>query len=244
VAGFSLTKTQRNAVFSAIQAAALDPSDFSWQEGASRVTGVDESLTPFRIDVLVHRPTGYFFLFDLDASAESLWAIFRPGRDGAERRENAGSWGYVYNYVVEWLSYVKREHEAPDLWALLQEERDLVGGDAAEELENTQFSLEEQNRIAQQLNEAKAYVHATYELTSEQGKSIDAQLDYLVDAAKRQGRIDWRNLVVGTLLSLVLQAVLPPEAAQSLLTFVLRSLAGLFGVNATRELTGGTPDSI
>jgi hypothetical protein len=55
------------------------------------------------------------------------------------------------------------------------------------------------------------------------------KLDYLVTAAGRLGRTDWRGLFVGIMLSLVITAVLPPEAARHILLTVLRSIGHIFG---------------
>ena len=108
-------------------------------------------------------------------------------------------------------------------------------------LENTPFSADEQRRIETQLTEAKKFVRATYQLTPGQYEAIDARLDYLVDAAKRGvGRIDWRNALVGSLLSLVITSLVPVEPIQQLLPMVLRGIAALFGGDAApRELPPG-----
>lgn len=237
-----MTKIQKNAVLDAIQSAGLNPADFEWTKGSSEITAVGPGRAAFSIDVLVHGPTGYSFRFDVDDSRSSLWAVFHPGRDGARRREHAGTWSYVFNYVLEWVSRVKQEHDAPDLWAVIQEQGELITG--AAEVENTPFTPKEQEQIEARLNEAKAFVHTTFELEPEQYETIDARLDYLVDAAKRQGRVDWRNIFVGTLLSLVVQAVVPVEPVQQILFIVLRGLAGMFGAGEQPpELPGGPPET-
>jgi hypothetical protein len=111
------------------------------------------------------------------------------------------------------------------LWTLgaeLRQQREMLAG---EEIENTPFSGEEQEQIAAQLTEAKEYVRANFELEPGQVERIEEQLDYLVEAAQRVGRLDWRNLLVGSFLSLVLQAVIPVQPVQQLLFIVLRGLA-------------------
>lgn len=86
-----------------------------------------------------------------------------------------------------------------------------------------------------------AYARANFELEPEQLDRIEAQLDYLVEAAKRTRRIDWRNLLIGSLLSQVLQAMLPVQPILQLVTIVLRGLAHMFGGGGP-ELPGPPPE--
>jgi len=91
------------------------------------------------------------------------------------------------------------------------------------------------------LSEAKEYARANLELDPQQLQRIEDQLDYLVEAAERVGRLDWRNLVVGSLLALVLQAIVPVGPIQQLFIVAFRSLVGLFGGPGQPELPGGVP---
>jgi hypothetical protein len=182
VASYELTRTQKNAVLDAIRETRLDPLEFAWEEHDSSVTHPSDET--FTVETLIHRPTEYWFQFDVDDSRSSLWAIYHPGRQGARRREHAGSWEFVFRYLREWLGYVRQEHNAPDFWAELQNQRELMIGEL-EEVENTPFTPEEQAQIASTLVETKEYVRAIYELSPGQYESIDARLDYLVEAAKR-----------------------------------------------------------
>ena len=76
-------------------------------------------------------------------------------------------------YLQEWLGYVRQEHEAPDLWAALGEQRQLMVG---ESVENTPFTPEEQARIRAHLTEAKEYARANFESEPGQQAKVEAQL--------------------------------------------------------------------
>ena len=239
-----LTRRQKNAVLEAIRSAGLDPLDFDWQEVASTVTQRGSGSPPFTVERLYHRPTEYWFCFDVENRRGWLWAIFTPGREGVRQRENVqDNFAAVWSYFVDWLGRLKQEHDAPDLWAELENQRDLMIGEAPEEVENTPFTQQEKAQIASSLNEAKEYVRATRELTPAQYEAIDARLDYLVEAAERVGRIDWRNLLAGTFLSLVVQAVVPIEPVRDVLFVALRGLGAMFG-SEPPELPGSSPELI
>jgi hypothetical protein len=225
-------------VLEAILAAGLPPTDFRWVEEDTLVNILGAGAPPYRVQALVHEPTDSAFLFDLDTTYVQHYAIFHPGRDGPTERINAGNWAGELGYVRVWLGLVKEEHETPDLWAELGQQRDLMIGEA---VANTPFTPEEQEQIAAQLAEAKQYARANLELEPEQLDRIEAQLDYLVEAAQRARRIDWRNLLIGSLLSQVLQAVLPVQPILHLLTIVLRGLSHMFGGGGP-ELPGSPPE--
>jgi len=168
----------------------------------------------------------------------SPWAIYEPGADGTRRRDHAGSWDYVFRYAEQWVQRIKEEHEAPDLWRTLEEQGELIAGPP---IENTPFTPTELEHISATLSEAKEYARANLELDPQQLQRIEDQLDYLVEAAERVGRLDWRNLVVGSLLALVLQAIVPVGPIQQLFIVAFRSLVGLFGGPGQPELPGGVP---
>jgi len=223
-----VSTTRRNELFSAIQEAGLDPRECEWKRPKTEKTRIGDGGDPMWVDMLVHSPTKYWFKFDVDANRNgSLWAVYKPGPTGARSSEHDGTWPNVLGYFRAWVQSVKAEHEAPDLWAALSQEQTGLGG-GQQKIENTPFSIVEQAEITRQLGELKQYTHATYQLTATQYERIDTTLDYLADAAGRQGRIDWRNNVVGALIGLVLTAAIPSEPVQQILQLTLTGLAGLF----------------
>jgi len=76
------------------------------------------------------------------------------------------------------------------------------------------------------------YAGRTYSLSAEQMRVLDAKINYLVEAAGRLGRTDWRGLFVGVIVSYILTVALPPESAHSIfMTFMtlLRAIGHLYG---------------
>jgi hypothetical protein len=224
VASYEVTPTRKNAILQHIQAAGLDARDFVWSEEPSEITHVGLGRDAYTVDVLVHQPTGYWFGFDVDDESGSTWAIFLPGRDGIKHRERAGSWDYVFVYVQQWIAFVKQEHEAPDLWADLRRQRELIIG---EDVENTPFSAAELEQLARHVRETSDHVHTTFELEPGEYELIESRLEYLVEASRRVGRVDWRHLLTGSFLTLVIEGALPPETVEQLLFEVLRGLSAV-----------------
>jgi hypothetical protein len=223
-AGVELEKWKRNAVYEAIQAAELDPRDFEWEGDVGHIT-------------LTYVPTRAFFIFDGDPG--HYFGRYEAG-EGPPWPYEVYSWQSLIPRVERWLGEVKRDLETPDLWAELQQERELLGGRLDDAVQNTPFTPEEQAQIAKQLRELKEHVKTTYSLSENELAALDSRLNYLEDAAGRLPRIDWRNLLVGTMLTLIVTALLPPEAVRAILLIALHGLDHLFGGGGTPLAPGGT----
>ena len=227
-----LLRSQQNAVFAIVREAGFDPGAFEWQQIDTRATSLGFSDATMHVPMLVHKPSNAVFVFDFDARSNDHYATLIPGREKPEDFVRAGSWSDELRFVEKWLGYVKREFDSPNLWDEFEQARTLVVG--ATEIENSSFTADEQAQIAAQMHELKEFVRANYELNTAQMIAIERRLDYLSDAAGRIGRLDWRNLLVGALLGLVVTAMVPPEPVRDVLGIIIRTLGHLFG--------GGLPE--
>jgi hypothetical protein len=109
------------------------------------------------------------------------------------------SWHAIIPRIGRWLEDIKRDLETPDLWAELQREAELLGAYSDDVTENTPFTADEQKEIAGRLQEFAEHARRTYSLSGAQMRVLDAKLDYLVNAARRLGRKDWRNVFIGAI---------------------------------------------
>jgi hypothetical protein len=116
----------------------------------------------------------------------------------------------------------------PDLWAELRNEAKLFGPTFDESAENTPFTKDERREIERRLKETAQHVRHAYSFSEVQMRVIDAKLEYLVTAAGRLGRVDWRNACVGAMLGILFTAALPPEAVRHILLMVLRGVVHFF----------------
>ncbi len=112
---YTLTKTQRNEVLKAIERAGLAPDSFVWRETGSPIYygGGDAPL----VSQLTHLPTRAEFTFDYGGEAEAWWAVFSPAEGRPYESTDVGAWGGQLAALSQWLTVVRREAEAPDLWA-------------------------------------------------------------------------------------------------------------------------------
>lgn len=145
----------------------------------------------------------------------------------------AYSWQSVMPRVTAWLEEVKRDLQTPDLWAELQREAELLLGGSDDDAENTPFTLDEQKEIARRLREAATYVKSTYSFSAAQAQALDAKVDYLVRAAGRSGRIDWRNILVSAIVSVGFAAALPPESIRDIFATLANVVGDLIALLAS-----------
>lgn len=215
----ALLQSQKNEVLATIQRVGLVPREFDW----------DPAQAANYEEVFVHLPTKYWFRFQVSDFGHSY--RYSPGHRQIVSSGELQAWQTVITNVETWLRAVQREAETPDLWAELRRERVLTGSRAipASPHENTPFTREEQAEIRRQLNEGMAFVQQTLQLSEEQFEELTARLDYLADAATRMNRFDWKNTLTGTLVTAVIQSILPAEPVQAVLSLILRGVAALFG---------------
>jgi len=210
-----LEKWQRNAIFERVTEAELNPRDFELEDDG------DEA----RVRV---RGSKSIFVIGRDRSAS--YRVSKAVGEGPLAGYGANSWDGVMNPPLAlWLSEVKRDLETPDLWAELEQQRKMLDVTTTEADENTPFTTDEQAEIAKQLAEIKTYVVQTHELSGDQTRALEGQFKYLQDAAGRMGRTDWRTAAAGVLLSAIVNAVLPGNAARDALLMLFRSVGHMFG---------------
>lgn len=217
-----LRKWQRNEIFEAVQDAGLSPEEFEWDLDA------DESR-------LRHRTFDAYF--DFGGVAGNYTSRYLAGDGPVEERTGLSQYRLT-EQVKLWLWAVKLDIDTPDLWAQLQREAELFGALSDQSVANLPLTPAEQDEIAGQLRELTKYVSGTYSLSELQTRLLEEKIDYLVVAASRVGRKDWLLMAAGLMLSYVLEAVLPSEAARDILKTLLASIGHVLG-SAPMGLPGG-----
>jgi hypothetical protein len=207
-----LLTSQKNRIFSIVEAAGFDPRAFAWTVVRENWTGWDEE-----VPVLTHVPTGFFCAISDHPAPPSFAArrgnaLFQiqvsPGEQyQTEERSALGDFEAVCHEVAMWLTRIRRE-DIPDQWQALEASRTLVGSVIEREPDNAPFNEAELVRVAAALGELRA-VAARLELGAAETKRLGAVVDYLAQTAGRMGRKDWFLLAV----ALCTWAVPPAKAA-------------------------------
>jgi hypothetical protein len=204
-----LLKSQANQVLQELTNAGWNPSDFKWED-----TNSLNHRQKNPVSKLVHHSSGYYFLFDNIANGFiSAWS---PAKEILKQTANSSSWAGQIKHFKEWLGYLRREVESPDLWSAISKETELLDATSTDEA-NTPFSSEEKAYVLSGINEIKQYLLTAHRLDPE---LVEARLNYLAESSNRVGRKDWINLLLSVLVGIVMQASLPPEATRELFRFV------------------------
>ena len=222
--------TQRNAVLIVLRKDGFNPSDFEWSEATSSYSNSHV------ISVLTHRPSKYWYKFDsvYYRAGHPHRGVYSPGKQSIEEETDAfTTWDYHLRVLRdEWLPYLKREIETPDLWAAASQEKQLIEAASSPETENTRFSKDELGYISTQLREIKEFLFKIQPLSSKEKTFVEVRIRYLEESASRVGRVDWVNIVVSTFFGLGVHLAFPPDTIRELFRFAGSLLS---------QLSGGTP---
>lgn len=129
-------------------------------------------------------------------------------------------------YTVRWLQKVKDDHEAPDMWATVLREAEVVAGDVDED---RRFTTDEQRRIAEQLREVEAFLTKVRPLTSEQADWLHVRIEYVTEATSRLTLKDWKLLFLGVLTQVTISLALDQSTARELFAFIGRNVLSILG---------------
>lgn len=134
------------------------------------------------------------------------------------------------------MKNLKREIDAPDLWRSLAEERAFLDSSEPFADDNTQFTETERKQIKLGIEELRSYITKTQTLNEENARKVNARLDYLISASEQLGRIHWKDIFVGTLISIAWQLALPDPGFHDFISFGWRIFRHLFGYVASPHL--------
>jgi hypothetical protein len=129
--------------------------------------------------------------------------------------------------VQQWLGYLRREIEAPDLWS----EYLLTARTAAEDSEADEsqpFSKAEQDSIVVRIEAVRVYL-IDQGVSGEKLDRANGQLDYLVEAVSRLSRRDWKNVALAVAWQIGLAAAFAPEQARTLFETIVGTARHLLG---------------
>lgn len=218
---FSLLRSQKNQVFEIIKGQGLDPFNFEWTTSQS---GYNEGDV---IPCLKYRNTPYYFNFD--RNKKEHWTTFSPGYQEIEEKWAPCTWKDQLIMVEEWLKNLKREIE-PDMWDKLSEFHFEASVSVDPEVENKSFSSKEITLLAEGMNKIRHYLEIELEANEVQTKLIDEKIDYLIDAAKRQGRLDWIHTSIGVVFTLYTALGLTVEHGKMLMQLLKATVRGMVGL--------------
>jgi hypothetical protein len=205
-----LLKSQKSSLFDFVVKKGFSPAQFEIEPVTGAQSEFVEASSTEPYTQVSFRGTPYYFRFEAPLGRPSV--VFSPGEDTFSANIECDTWNTQLTYFTIWLDLLRREISTPDKWADFLAASEKLSWEKTEE-GNTQFSYDEVQTIERAASTAKQQLRQLG-LVPEQLRIIESKLDYISDRAKSFGRIDWKNLFVGTLVSLVVQYSIPLETAK------------------------------
>lgn len=218
-----ILKLQKNKVFNIITNHGLSPSNFQWKQIRSGYSG-EQVLCIFYTD------TDYFYQFDFARTSGHHVGIFCPGYRLPIETKEYTSWIQQLNSVNSWVVHLKQEIEAPDLWEQISKYAPSKAVALQDDRGNEPFSYQEVESIRASLEKLQDEIQKQFTLNKGQMDYVKENIAYLAEAAKGQGRIDWKNLFIGAMIGTAFNLALDPEKAKLLWNLVQKCFAGILAV--------------
>lgn len=210
-----LRTTQKNFLFTCLQDHGFSPADFEFDEHAG------SGLAQVR-----HRSSTYFFSVYVTIDGQHI-AVFSPGAHTLKEERPQLIWKGIEDQFAEWVTRLSEELRIPDLWSTITGDTQLI--QLAADQDNRPFTPDEQTQVKKALDEIKAYLIKTHNLSGDRLETIKSQLSYLEEAATRLGRKDWTGILVSNLISIALTLSLSADGARDLFRFAGQIVKQLLG---------------
>ena len=126
----------------------------------------------------------------------------------------------IHSRFIYWLNeHVKtylEEQTTPDLWAMSQEEHDIFGPSEFNLGDATNFAPHEQEALRIAIAAFRLRIIESFQPIEEQLIQVDQRLKYLTDSVDRLNKIDWKSLLLSTIIGIATSLSLDTERGRLL----------------------------
>lgn len=200
-----LLQSQKNRVYDLIEKEGLSPNMFCFEESAPSTK-------------ICLKSSDYYFILTED-NFDRPSVKYSPGENRFDEGYfYAPAWGDQIDYIEAWLQNLAREINEPDKWKLLQEELENINFSDIK-YENIKFTYQEYELLESKTNELKEKI-GKLNLLEKQLKQINNKLDHLLNLAKDMNKTDWKELFIGSIISLIMQLSVDKTTGQAIFALV------------------------
>lgn len=211
-ADYTLMPSQKNEILGLIKGAGAPLIKFQLSVVPSQVS--ENTI----VSMLQYVGSDYYFIFDVRNGLP--FSIFSPGPEKIVQHEYPGAWKGQRAYFGNWLGYLNREIEQPDLWAEIAKYQIPHTTETISDISDEPFSEPQITQITSALNQILVYVKSNVVLSEQQTNFVVAHFAYLENAVKRQGRRDWLYTCIGVLVTIATGLTLAPQQARTIWDFI------------------------
>jgi hypothetical protein len=207
-----LLKSQKNELLEAIIGVGLDPNAFELMELSNPSRDfLKKSFGISPVTYIEHKESKFYFGIFKAGNGYS------PDSNQIESYDIGTDWTIRKSRFKAWLTYLKRELQVPDLWRQLKDIPFLFAPSALFDTISSaeKFSAEQVNAIDAALNSFKEEIKKEATLSTAAIADLDKKIDYLIEKSKASSKIDWKNIFVGQMVSIIFENF-PTEQAQAI----------------------------
>ncbi|RZK00663.1 MAG: hypothetical protein EOO46_20955, partial [Flavobacterium sp.] len=197
-----LLTSQKNEIFNLIESNEMSPQSFELSE-AKAVKGI--------VTILKHKASD--FQFTMNEASGGVIVQFSPAKYKFSEDVGAADWRGIKNFMIDWISYLKREISQVDRWKQLEQQIEQLHLNS--EAEQDYFTAQEFEELKERMNLLKSQLRKL-ELLPNQLSALESKIDHLTELAVSLGKFDWKNLFIGTIVSMVIQLGVTQENAKAL----------------------------
>lgn len=199
-----LLLTQKNSFFEIIeQRGFFSPNNFELVDIANNWPKTEVRL----------KNSDFQFVMDQRDYASSLIVIMSPSENQIQDIIGPVDWRDCLNLFDDWQYYLHREVGAPNLWERFKSTTNNLH--LSNEFDNSKFSHQEYKALSLKMNHLIEAI-PSISLLENQTLAIQQQLESLLEKTEMLGKFDWRNLFVGTIVSIIIQLNITPDNANAL----------------------------
>lgn len=164
-----------------------------------------------------------YFSFSININESNKYvAVLLPVND-TSGHQFSGTWEQIKRHFSNWIHQIAVELNTPTGWETFQSENFL---NAEYEELNQDFSDTEKMQARQSIINLKVRVESL-ELPADKINIINKKLDDLSIKVDEFSKFDWKSLFIGTVASLIMTLVIPPQASGLLWEYIKTAFSGL-----------------
>ena len=206
IKNYTLLKSQKNRVYELLREGGLEPAEFSWDK-----MEIAASLAVSRLN---YRDGAYYFQFS--SYEVNAWCMACPGQFRSLDYDYPKTWEEQEGVFRKWLSCLKREITAPDLWGELAKYKIVLAPEPTAEAANEIISGQDAEQIGQALVRVGDALVKELVLDNPEAALVRSKLAYLAEAAKRQRSRDWVYTALGAYVTIAVTLAIPEAALAAL----------------------------
>ncbi|HLP12305.1 MAG TPA: hypothetical protein VK177_10275 [Flavobacteriales bacterium] len=203
-----LLVSQKDEIYKIIEDSGFSPLQFNLEEDPG------DFLRDAYSRLSLKNSDYYYDFFNRSNDSFSHYSVFCPGRSIYSEKAEVQTWEGHLRCLKEWFKNLRREIKAENKWDRLNQEIQEVAVNF-EDNNSHKFTAHEYKQLTIKIDSLKLAI-ANINLLPDHLEVINNKLDHLTELAEDLNKFDWKNLFIGTIISVIIQLGVTQENAKSI----------------------------